>query len=123
MEFAIAIVAIVIVIALVTASKGVKIIPQASVKLIERLGKFHKIARSGINFIVPFVDKDGVEEGDQGKARQPRDHNRQASYALLDVKKMEAKIMRIEYDIPKVSDEIVKAGLPDFLAERLFFGM
>ena len=56
MEFTIAIVAIVIVIALVTASKGVKIIPQASVKLIERLGKFHKIARSGINFIVPFVD-------------------------------------------------------------------
>lgn len=26
--------------------------------------------------IVPFVDKDGVEEGDQGKNRAPRDHNR-----------------------------------------------
>lgn len=25
---------------------------------------------------VPFVDKDGVENGDQGKNRQPRDHNR-----------------------------------------------
>lgn len=25
---------------------------------------------------VPFVDKDGVEEGDQGKNRKPRDHNR-----------------------------------------------
>ena len=25
---------------------------------------------------VPFVDKDGVEEGDQGKDRQPHDHNR-----------------------------------------------
>ena len=25
---------------------------------------------------VPFVDKDGVEEGDQGKNRRPRDHNR-----------------------------------------------
>ncbi len=27
-------------------------------------------------FIVPFVDKDGVEDGDQGKSRTPRDHNR-----------------------------------------------
>jgi len=26
--------------------------------------------------IVPFVDKDGVEDGDQGKNRKPRDHNR-----------------------------------------------
>jgi len=26
--------------------------------------------------VVPFVDKDGVEDGDQGKNRQPRDHNR-----------------------------------------------
>jgi hypothetical protein len=25
---------------------------------------------------VPFVDKDGVEQGDQGKNRRPRDHNR-----------------------------------------------
>lgn len=25
---------------------------------------------------VPFVDKDGVEDGDQGKARAPHDHNR-----------------------------------------------
>lgn len=26
--------------------------------------------------IVPFVDKDGVEQGDQGKNRRPHDHNR-----------------------------------------------
>jgi hypothetical protein len=26
--------------------------------------------------VVPFVDKDGVEAGDQGKNRQPHDHNR-----------------------------------------------
>jgi hypothetical protein len=25
---------------------------------------------------IPFVDKDGVEQGDQGKNRKPRDHNR-----------------------------------------------
>jgi len=30
-----------------------------------------------VEFIfVPFMDKDGVEQGDQGKHRKPRDHNR-----------------------------------------------
>lgn len=28
---------------------------------------------------IPFVDKDGVEDGDQGKNRKPRDHNRDYS--------------------------------------------
>lgn len=27
-------------------------------------------------FVVPFMDKDGVEQGDQGKNRKPHDHNR-----------------------------------------------
>ncbi len=26
--------------------------------------------------VVPFMDKDGVEDGDQGKNRRPHDHNR-----------------------------------------------
>jgi len=34
------------------------------------------LAKNATFFIVPFVDKDGVEEGDQGKNRDPRDHNR-----------------------------------------------
>lgn len=33
--------------------------------------------RSAVEFAaIPFVDKDGVEDGDQGKNRRPRDHNR-----------------------------------------------
>ncbi|HOZ47644.1 MAG TPA: M14 family zinc carboxypeptidase [Candidatus Hydrogenedentes bacterium] len=33
--------------------------------------------RSNVEVLaVPFVDKDGVEDGDQGKNRRPRDHNR-----------------------------------------------
>lgn len=36
--------------------------------------------RGNVEFlIVPFVDKDGVEDGDQGKARAPRDHGRDYS--------------------------------------------
>ena len=51
------IVGILIIVGLITAAKGVMIVEQASVKMVERLGKFHKIARSGINFIWPFLDK------------------------------------------------------------------
>lgn len=33
--------------------------------------------RDNVEFmVVPFVDKDGVEDGDQGKNRRPHDHNR-----------------------------------------------
>jgi len=33
--------------------------------------------RERVEFLaIPFVDKDGVEDGDQGKNRRPRDHNR-----------------------------------------------
>ncbi|ACC97918.1 Chaperone DnaJ domain protein [Elusimicrobium minutum Pei191] len=37
-------------------SKGIRIIQQAEVMVIERLGKYHATLTSGINFIVPFFD-------------------------------------------------------------------
>jgi regulator of protease activity HflC (stomatin/prohibitin superfamily) len=50
------IIVILIIVALFTAVKGITIVQQATVKMVERLGKFHKIARSGINFIWPYLD-------------------------------------------------------------------
>jgi regulator of protease activity HflC (stomatin/prohibitin superfamily) len=41
---------------LIVAWKTVKIVPQSSVLLIERLGRFHRIASSGLNIIVPFFE-------------------------------------------------------------------
>ena len=43
--------------ALVVAAKTIKIVPQATVMLIERLGRFSRVAGSGLNVIVPFIDK------------------------------------------------------------------
>src|SRR5215210_5898462 len=43
--------------ALVVAAKTIKIVPQATVMLIERLGRFSRVAESGLNVIVPFLDK------------------------------------------------------------------
>src|SRR5215204_6362912 len=42
---------------LVAAAKTIKIVPQSSVLLIERLGRFSRVADSGLNVIVPFLDK------------------------------------------------------------------
>jgi regulator of protease activity HflC (stomatin/prohibitin superfamily) len=36
--------------------KAVKIVPQKQVKIIERLGKFHRTADAGLNTIFPFLD-------------------------------------------------------------------
>src|SRR5688500_1691955 len=43
--------------ALVIAAKTIKIVPQATVMLIERLGRFNRVASSGLNVLVPFLDR------------------------------------------------------------------
>jgi regulator of protease activity HflC (stomatin/prohibitin superfamily) len=43
--------------ALVTIAKGIRIVQQAQTMVIERLGKYHRTLASGINIIVPWVDK------------------------------------------------------------------
>ena len=42
--------------AFVVLLKSVQVVPQKQVKLIERLGKFHKKAEAGLNMILPFFD-------------------------------------------------------------------
>src|SRR5947199_3381131 len=42
---------------LVIAAKTIRIVPQASVMLIERLGRFNRVAASGLNILTPFLDK------------------------------------------------------------------
>jgi regulator of protease activity HflC (stomatin/prohibitin superfamily) len=46
-------VAIIVVIVLM---RTIKIVPQKQVKIIERLGKYHRVAEAGLNTIVPFLD-------------------------------------------------------------------
>ncbi len=41
---------------LVAAAKTIKIVPQSSVLLIERFGRFNRVAASGLNIIYPFFD-------------------------------------------------------------------
>ena len=47
---------VLLVIVLIIAFKSIKIVRQSEVYIIERLGKFYKIADAGLTIIIPFVD-------------------------------------------------------------------
>ncbi|MFN8573587.1 MAG: SPFH domain-containing protein [Gemmatimonadaceae bacterium] len=38
-------------------SRSVKVIGQAEVMVVERLGRFHRVARSGLNLLIPIVER------------------------------------------------------------------
>jgi regulator of protease activity HflC (stomatin/prohibitin superfamily) len=48
---------VVVLAVLYIAAKTIRIVPQASVLIIERLGKFDRIATGGMNIITPFIDR------------------------------------------------------------------
>jgi regulator of protease activity HflC (stomatin/prohibitin superfamily) len=48
---------IVIIFVLVTLFRSIRIIPQATAGVVERLGKYHKTLQPGLNVLVPFIDR------------------------------------------------------------------
>jgi regulator of protease activity HflC (stomatin/prohibitin superfamily) len=48
---------VIVVLAIFVASKSFKIIGQAEVMVVERLGRFHRLARSGFNILIPFIER------------------------------------------------------------------
>lgn len=46
-----------IVFAIIFAYRGIKVVPQQSAWVVERLGKFNSVLNPGLNFIIPFVDR------------------------------------------------------------------
>src|SRR5215210_9006842 len=44
------------VLVLIVLMRTIRIVPQKQVKIIERLGKYHRTAEAGLNTIVPFLD-------------------------------------------------------------------
>ncbi|MBU4501054.1 MAG: metallophosphatase family protein [Nanoarchaeota archaeon] len=57
-----------------------------------------------------------------GSLGQPRDYSPDAEYCILDPKYMQATIHRVKYDIETAAKKIITAGLPHYLADRLFNG-
>jgi len=57
-----------------------------------------------------------------GSVGQPRDRDPRASCCVYDSQARTVMVKRVEYDIKKAADKIVKAGLPQVLASRLSMG-
>jgi diadenosine tetraphosphatase ApaH/serine/threonine PP2A family protein phosphatase len=57
-----------------------------------------------------------------GSIGQPRDGDVRASFLVHDYEASSVEFFRVEYDIDAVSRAILDAGLPRFLARRLFLG-
>ncbi len=58
----------------------------------------------------------------EGSIGQPRDGDPDSCYAVYDSEKKQVELIRIAYDIAKVQQKIIAAGLPSRLAERLAVG-
>jgi len=57
-----------------------------------------------------------------GSLGQPRDGDPRCCFVLYDDEKDKIEYVRLNYDIRKTYNKIIKAGLPVFLAERLLKG-
>src|SRR6058998_827910 len=51
-----AVLGILVLLGIFVATKSFKVVGQAEVMVIERLGRFHRLARSGFNVLIPFVE-------------------------------------------------------------------
>lgn len=57
-----------------------------------------------------------------GSVGQPRDNNPRAAYAVLDSEAMSVVFYRVKYPVKETQHQMVTAGLPDLLVQRLQFG-
>src|SRR5438093_12680141 len=51
-----AVLGILVLLGIFVGTKSFKVVGQAEVMVIERLGRFHRLARSGLNILIPFVE-------------------------------------------------------------------
>jgi regulator of protease activity HflC (stomatin/prohibitin superfamily) len=52
-----ALAAAVVIFALVVVGRAIRIIPQATAGVVERLGRYHKTLNPGLNVLIPFIDR------------------------------------------------------------------
>lgn len=48
---------VLVAVALLFAVQGIKVVPQQTAWVVERLGKFHSVLNPGLNIIIPFIDR------------------------------------------------------------------
>ncbi|WP_413601886.1 SPFH domain-containing protein [Curtobacterium sp. Curtsp57] len=48
---------VIVIFVIVVLAKAIRIVPQATAGIVERLGKYHKTLNPGLNLLVPFIDR------------------------------------------------------------------
>jgi diadenosine tetraphosphatase ApaH/serine/threonine PP2A family protein phosphatase len=57
-----------------------------------------------------------------GSVGQPRDGDPRAAYAIVDVEARSVELFRLNYAIEEAQAKVIRAGLPEVLAQRLAVG-
>jgi diadenosine tetraphosphatase ApaH/serine/threonine PP2A family protein phosphatase len=75
----------------------------------------------------PGYQEVGLQEGfkylvNPGAVGQPRDGDPRAAYAIVDTVERRVELMRVPYAIAETQAKVMKAGLPEVLAQRLSVG-
>jgi diadenosine tetraphosphatase ApaH/serine/threonine PP2A family protein phosphatase len=89
-----------------------------------------ELAESGLDSMGPTdasLSRVTLVEGSKllvnpGSVGQPRDGDPRAAYAIVDERARHVELFRMRYPVEKAQAKIVKAGLPDVLAQRLAVG-
>ncbi len=77
------------------------------------------VGHSHIQFVRWFRGRFFLNPGSVG---QPRDGDPRAAYAILNTENWKLELKRVSYNIDEVCEAVEKAGLPEFLCERLYRG-
>jgi putative phosphoesterase len=77
------------------------------------------LGHTHVPFVKPFGKRFVLNPGAVG---QPRDGDSRASFATVDTCSGERRIHRLDYDVDGAADAIMRAHLPQLLADRLFSG-
>lgn len=75
------------------------------------------------------VAQDAAEQGrsrvffiNPGSVGQPRDGDPRASFGFIDTETGVFELVRVDYPVKDAAERVVEAGLPRFLADRLYLG-
>lgn len=110
---------------------------QAHLKVFERLSEFNFVGHSHLTnqyLLSPRKVKDATgkpvkRDTDKkwiinvGSVGQPRDRDNRACFGIFDTDEQTFQHVRIDYDIDTTAGKILKAGLDEKFAKRLFVGL
>lgn len=69
-----------------------------------------------------FVSDSGKRYVNPGSVGQPRDKDHRAAYAIIDLETKKNELIRVDYDLTRVIEQVHACCLPDYLGSRLLVG-